>query len=64
VTPPWNLTMFIRRRARLALQSLEDRAVPAGVLDSTFSGDGYLTQFLAIPGIAAVMGEDALVQPE
>src|SRR5262245_10380383 len=56
--------MFIRRRARLALQSLEDRAVPAGVLDSTFSGDGYLTQFLAIPGMAAVMGQDARVQPD
>src|SRR5262245_36765447 len=56
--------MSIRRRARLAVQSLEDRAVPAGVLDPTFSGDGYLTQFLAIPGVASVIGEDVLGQPD
>ncbi|HKB00582.1 MAG TPA: Ig-like domain-containing protein [Gemmataceae bacterium] len=54
--------MSIRRRARLAAQLLEDRAVPAaGLLDPTFSGDGYLIDSL---GLSSPTFEDVVVQPD
>jgi uncharacterized delta-60 repeat protein len=49
------------RRARLTVQSLEDRAVPAGLLDPTFSGDGYLIDSL---GLSSPTFEDVVVQPD
>lgn len=49
------------RRVRLTVQSLEDRAVPAGQLDPTFSGDGYLIDSL---GLFSPTFEDVVVQPD
>ncbi|HKB02029.1 MAG TPA: Ig-like domain-containing protein [Gemmataceae bacterium] len=49
------------RRVRPTVQVLEDRAVPAGLLDPTFSGDGYLIDSL---GLFSPTFEDVVVQPD
>jgi uncharacterized delta-60 repeat protein len=48
-------------RPRLAVRQLEDRTVPAGLLDPTFSGDGYLIDSL---GLSSPTYEDVVIQPD
>jgi uncharacterized delta-60 repeat protein len=50
------------RRAHLAVQSLEDRAVPAGLLDPTFSGDGIVVH--QVPGYGAGRIDKVITQAD